>query len=355
MVVFDVADTGIGMTEAEVGAAVRDLRPGRRDDHAQVRRQRARPCDHAAPGAADGRRRHREQRRRARGRRSRSAVPRELAGVPADASRDRAVTPGTPVSTRGGKVALVIEDDASASELIKRWLEKSDYDIVTTGNRRGGRRACAGAASRPHPARPPAQDGSGWDVLSRLRGDPALNEIPVILTTVDDDRRRGLVAGASEHLTKPLTQERLLQALQTYDAPVTGEILVIDDDPDAVDLIARSAARIGLSVRRAFNGTEGLAAARAQRAGRHRHGPLDAGHERLSSCSKPSRPIRSSSMCRSSSSPASRSASPNTRRCSGQARASTPRAFHRHVKSWRNSRRRSRHELSDEPSPSPRS
>src|SRR5690606_19618563 len=53
-------------------------------------------------------------------------------------------------------------------------------------------------------------------------------------------------------------------ALQTYDAPVTGEILVIDDDPDAVDLIARSAARIGLSVRRAFSGAEGLAAARAQ-------------------------------------------------------------------------------------------
>ena len=89
----------------------------------------------------------------------------------------------------------------------------------------------------------------------------------MILTTVDDDRRRGLVAGASEHLTKPLTQERLLHALQTYDAPVTGEILVIDDDPDAVDLIARSAARIGLSVRRAFNGKEGLAAARAQRPG----------------------------------------------------------------------------------------
>jgi CheY-like chemotaxis protein len=108
------------------------------------------------------------------------------------------------------------------------------------------------------------RDGSGWDVLSRLRGDPALNEIPVILTTVDDDRRRGLVAGASEHLTKPLTQEKLLHALQTYDTPVTGEILVIDDDPEAVDIIARSAARIGLSVRRAFNGAEGLAAARAQ-------------------------------------------------------------------------------------------
>ena len=263
MVVFEVADTGIGMTGAEVARLF--------ETFVQADATTTRKYGGTGLGLAITRRLARlmggdvsVRSVQGQGSTFTLSIPRELAGVPAMRTEAEPRTPGAKGRADGHRVALVIEDDTSASELIRRWLEKSQYEIVTTATASEG--IALAQERRPDLILLDLQlhDGSGWDVLSRLRGEPELNEIPVILTTVDDDRRRGLGAGASEHLTKPLTQEKLLHALQTYDAPVTGEILVIDDDPEAVDIIARSAARIGLSVRRAFNGAEGLAAARAQ-------------------------------------------------------------------------------------------
>jgi signal transduction histidine kinase/CheY-like chemotaxis protein len=262
-VVFEVKDTGIGMTPAEVARLF--------ETFVQADATTTRKYGGSGLGLAITRRLARlmggdvsVKSEQGVGSTFTLSVPRELAGVPAARPQAEAPQHAPQRKANGHKVALVIEDDKSASDLVKRWLAKAAYEIVSSGDAAEG--FALAQEKRPDLILLDLElsNGTGWDVLSRLRGDPELNQIPVILTTVDDDRRRGLVAGASEHLTKPLTQEKLLHALQTYDAPVTGEILVIDDDPDAVDLIARSAAHIGLSVRRAFNGAEGLAAARAQ-------------------------------------------------------------------------------------------
>ena len=59
---FRVSDTGIGMTPEQLGQAVPGLHPGRRLDHAQVRRHRPRPRDQPPLLPDDGRRRHRGER-----------------------------------------------------------------------------------------------------------------------------------------------------------------------------------------------------------------------------------------------------------------------------------------------------
>ena len=57
-VTLTVEDTGIGIDEEHAQAAVPAVRAGGLLDHAQIRRHRARPLDHAAARAADGRRHH---------------------------------------------------------------------------------------------------------------------------------------------------------------------------------------------------------------------------------------------------------------------------------------------------------
>ena len=53
---------------------------------------------------------------------------------------------------------------------------------------------------------------SGLEFLSHVKDDPALRDIPVVLQTSEDsdeDRQRGLEAGAQGYLTKPFTPQRV--------------------------------------------------------------------------------------------------------------------------------------------------
>jgi CheY-like chemotaxis protein len=97
----------------------------------------------------------------------------------------------------------------------------------------------------------------GWAVLSALKADPVLTEIPVIMLTMVDDRGLGYALGAAEYLTKPLDRERLLAAVRKHrrDLPV----LVVDDDPVVRELLRRQLEAEGYRVSEAGDGRAALA------------------------------------------------------------------------------------------------
>src|SRR5262245_34169803 len=100
----------------------------------------------------------------------------------------------------------------------------------------------------------------GWAVLSSLKADPGLADIPVIMLTMLDDRNLGYTLGASDYLTKPLDRERLAVVLRKYrrDLPV----LVVDDDEPLRQLMRRVLEREGFQVMEAENGLVALERAR---------------------------------------------------------------------------------------------
>lgn len=191
-------------------------------------------------------------------------------GGPAHAGSVEVSAAPLPVSTfvetaNANHTALVVDDDEAAVDLMQRWLLRMGYNVVTTTSS-----ATALDLAREH--RPDfilldalLPNRSGYDLLEELRGDPAISHIPTILITVDDDRARGLKAGATEYLHKPITEGQLRQVLDLYRLPATGDILVIDDDDASADLIARSVAQVGFTARRAVDGLQGLAMANATR------------------------------------------------------------------------------------------
>jgi DNA-binding response OmpR family regulator len=56
----------------------------------------------------------------------------------------------------------------------------------------------------------------GWSVLTALKAEPQVADIPVIMLTIVDDRNRGYALGASDYLTKPIDWNRLDALLQKY-------------------------------------------------------------------------------------------------------------------------------------------
>ena len=93
----------------------------------------------------------------------------------------------------------------------------------------------------------------GWAVLSALKADPDVAEIPVIMLTIVDDRNLGYALGASDYLTKPIDRERLVSVLKQH-----RPVLVVDDDAEVRQLLRRMLESEGFAVVEAENGRVAL-------------------------------------------------------------------------------------------------
>jgi len=93
-------------------------------------------------------------------------------------------------------------------------------------------------------------------VLSALKADVAVADIPVIMLTIVDDKNLGYALGAADYLTKPIDRERLVTVLEKHrrDLPV----LVVDDDAGQRQLLRRMLEPEGFAVVEAENGRVAL-------------------------------------------------------------------------------------------------
>ncbi len=126
---------------------------------------------------------------------------------------------------------LVIDDDPAVRDLMNRVLEKEGFRVALAADGREGLRK----AQEIHPTvilldvLMPGTDG--WEVLAALKADPNLHEIPVVMSTIVDDRRKGFVLGAADYLVKPIQPERLAKVLWKYQGEKSlRTALIIDDD-----------------------------------------------------------------------------------------------------------------------------
>jgi signal transduction histidine kinase/CheY-like chemotaxis protein/BMFP domain-containing protein YqiC len=169
------------------------------------------------------------------------------------------VPAATPSEPAVGTI-LVIDDERPARELIGNALVAKGYAVVAAPGGRDGLRL---ARER----RPDAiildvimPDVDGWAVLRALKTDPDLADIPVILVTMLGDRDMGLALGAAEHLTKPIVPHELIRVLARVRRPDgAADVLIVDDDEGTRDVLRRTLAREGWTIREAENGAEGLA------------------------------------------------------------------------------------------------
>ncbi|WP_018868835.1 response regulator [Thioalkalivibrio sp. ALgr3] len=192
-----------------------------------------------------------------------------------DASGSAAVAPPSARSCRPGHV-LVIDDDASVRDLIRRSLATEGYEVtLATGGEEGLRLA---REQRPDlitlDVMMPAMDG--WAVMTALKNDPDTRDIPVIMLSMLRDRDMGFMLGAADYVTKPVERHYLLEAVGRQMPPpcawgatpetcerspgcgCTCTVLVVEDDAETREMIRRQLDCEGSRVIEAEDGQSGL-------------------------------------------------------------------------------------------------
>jgi len=109
----------------------------------------------------------------------------------------------------------------------------------------------------------------GWEFFSRLKQLPGLGRVPVVIISSVAEPERGFSLGAAAVLQKPISRQEFCDALVDIGLVPFSQnnkltILVVDDYPQAVELIAVRIVGLATTVLRAYGGREAIDTARQE-------------------------------------------------------------------------------------------
>ena len=164
----------------------------------------------------------------------------------------------------GGPLALVIEDDTHAAQLVALQLTNEGWQV-----------RCVDSVEAALALSDTLTPGLiildlllpgmlGWDFLPLLKTVPQWANVPVVVISVVADQHRGVALGASRVMQKPIRRDDLSACLRELGL-INSEtrryhVLVVDDDPAALTLMTTYLDQAGFQVTSARGGHAGLAA-----------------------------------------------------------------------------------------------
>lgn len=177
-------------------------------------------------------------------------VPRALAGGPTGSAERTALEAGA---------VLVLAPDPNEAFLIGKYLREADLGVVVAEEVDHAAELAATCAPRSAVV-DIATDGA-WDVIGTLTGRGAA----VVAIGPASERGRAFARGARAFVARPVERRELVRALERSAAGARPRVLVIDDEEDARDLMARMLAKGELDVEVASSGAAALERVAARR------------------------------------------------------------------------------------------
>jgi signal transduction histidine kinase/CheY-like chemotaxis protein len=111
---------------------------------------------------------------------------------------------------------LVIDDDPAVRDLMSRYLIKSGLQPVTAADGEEGLKLAKQIRPRIITLDVVMPGTDGWGILGRLKADPELAGIPVIMVTIVDNEVRGMKLGASSYVVKPVDRDLLAELIKKH-------------------------------------------------------------------------------------------------------------------------------------------
>ncbi len=178
--------------------------------------------------------------------------------------------PAAPIEVLPGeRTALVVEDDPKAADLIRIQLEAAGFRVFHAASAEAALVLAAHRSFSLITLDIMLPNMDGWEFLGRLKQMPTLKHVPVVIVSIVADRNKGFALGAAAVMQKPISRQEFYDSLVELGliplAPGrTLKVLVVDDDPKAVELIAVRILDLANTVVRAYGGREAIEAARRE-------------------------------------------------------------------------------------------
>ena len=159
------------------------------------------------------------------------------------------------------KLVVLIDDDVTMHDLIKRTLNKIGLTLVGATDSEKGMQMVR--ETKPKllllDVLMPGRDG--WSILRECKSDPELKDMPVIMVSQLNQDTLANSLGADDYITKPIDRELFLKTIKNIlgDGDTdNNKILIIDDDENTRDLLSRMLKEGGWVPKTAKDGKEGL-------------------------------------------------------------------------------------------------
>jgi PAS domain S-box-containing protein len=164
------------------------------------------------------------------------------------------------LSGRLTPLVLIVDNEVPARELLASYLEP-EYRVAMAES--GFEALKEAQRLRPDAitldVMMPGSDG--FETLVALRKNPATVDIPVIILSIVDQKQVGFALGAADYLIKPVRKPMLLQTIRRHvpsPADEDSSILLVDDDPNSLELLQEALRSAGYEVQSVRSGTRAL-------------------------------------------------------------------------------------------------
>jgi PAS domain S-box-containing protein len=167
----------------------------------------------------------------------------------------------------GVPLALVVEGDFKSAGLIRVQLEAEGFAVLHAASAEAGLMLAVQQPLALITLDIMLPNMDGWEFLARIKKVPGLRRVPVVIISIAANRTRGFALGAAAVMQKPISRQELSEALSDLGVfPLspgqTLRVLVVDDDPKAVELSATRVEALAGTVLRASSGGEAIELAR---------------------------------------------------------------------------------------------
>jgi signal transduction histidine kinase/CheY-like chemotaxis protein len=157
------------------------------------------------------------------------------------------------------KTVLVIDDSHHDRKFLHRYLTGEGYNVVMAVNGKQGLQMAKEIVPDMITLDVMMPEMDGWETLVALKNDPFLVNIPVVMSSIIEDRHLAQTLGAVDYLAKPVDKVRLLNVVDKHIArSARGPILVIEDDPDTLEITCDLLVQAGWSIQAAENSIEAI-------------------------------------------------------------------------------------------------
>ena len=154
---------------------------------------------------------------------------------------------------------LVIDDDEDSRVLMEGYLGDFGCEVLLAPSGEVGMEIAR--THQPDLVTLDLQmpDLDGWEVLRRLKADPEVRHIPVVIASISANEGRERLFGAVDLLTKPIERADLLRVMwRQLVNQHERRVLVVDDDIEIQALLATGLEEDGIDVHCVGNGEEAL-------------------------------------------------------------------------------------------------